>query len=73
MHGRWKRDNEVMAINEKLEALVEEINRLDHWELEACKELCKRAGLESDWENADADTFEEVIYHAAEILGVVIG
>ena len=43
------------------------------WSLEACKELCKRAGLENDWENADADTFEEVIYHAAEILGVVIG
>ena len=33
-----------------LEALVEEINRLNYWELEACKELCKRAGLESDWE-----------------------
>ena len=65
-------DNEVMAINEKLEALVEEINRLNYWEMEACKELCKRARLETDWEDADADTFEEVIYHAAEILGVVI-
>ena len=32
----------------------------------------KRARLETDWEDADADTFEEVIYHAAEILGVVI-
>ena len=55
-----------------LEALVEEINRLNYWEMEACKELCKRARLATDWEDADADTFEEVIYHAAEILGVVI-
>ena len=29
-----------------LEALVEEINRLNYWELEACKELCKRAKFE---------------------------
>ena len=53
-------------------SVVEEINRLNYWEMEACKELCKRARLETDWEDADADTFEEVIYHAAEILGVVI-
>lgn len=54
------------------EMLAKEISEYDYWDEIACKELCKRAGLENDWKDADADTFEEVIYHAAEILGVHI-
>ena len=62
-----------MAKNTVWHTEYSEINRLNYWELEACKELCKRAKLEAEWEDADANTFEKVIYHAAEILGVVIG
>lgn len=54
------------------EMLATEINEYDYWDEATCKELCKRAGLEVEWEDADADIFEEVIYHAAEILGVSI-
>lgn len=54
------------------EMLAAKINECDYWDETTCKELCKRAGLETDWEEADGDTFEEVIYHAAEILGVSI-
>lgn len=35
-------------------------------------ELVKRAGLEDEYEAADGDTFESVIYKAAEVLGVEI-
>ena len=52
--------------------LAAEINEYGYWDEATCKELCKRAGLEVEWEDADGDTFEEVIYHAAEILGVSI-
>ena len=54
------------------EMLAAEINKYGQWDEATCKELCKRAGLEVEWEDADGDTFEEVIYNAAEILGVYI-
>lgn len=54
------------------EMLAAEINEYGYWDEATCKELCKRAGLEVEWEDSDGDTFEEVIYHAAEILGVYI-
>ena len=52
--------------------LAAEINEYDYWDEIACRELCKRAGLETEWENADSDNFEEIIYHSAEILDVYI-
>ena len=52
--------------------LTDYTGEYDYWDESACKELCKRAGLETNWEDADADTFEEIIYHAAEILSVFI-
>ena len=52
--------------------LANEINEYGYWDEIACRELCKRAGLEAELENADSDNFEEIIYHAAEILGVYI-
>ena len=35
-------------------------------------ELARRAGLEDEYEAADGETFESVIYKAAELLGVEI-
>ena len=52
--------------------LAAEIKEQDYWDDIACRELCKRAGLETEWENADSDNFEEIIYHSAEILDVYI-
>lgn len=42
------------------------------WNEEGCRELCEAAGLEKEWEEADGETFESVIYAAAEKLGVEI-
>ena len=35
-------------------------------------ELCERAGMSEEWEAADSDTFESVVYAAAEKLGIQI-
>lgn len=37
-----------------------------------CQELCRLAGLETEWKESDGETFEAVLYEAAEILGVDI-
>ena len=44
----------------------------NEWELEACAELCERAGMSEEWKAADSDTFESVVYAAAEKLGIQI-
>ena len=39
---------------------------------EECGELCRLAGMESEWKEADGETFEEVIFEAAKKLNVEI-
>lgn len=38
------------------------------YDYEQCKEICKRAGLEEEWEEVDSVTFEDVLDEAIEIL-----
>lgn len=40
------------------------------WDIEKCRELCEDAGMLEEWEAADAEEFESVVYKAAEKLGV---
>lgn len=42
------------------------------WDGDACRELCDLAGLADEWDAADGETFEDVVYKAADILGVEI-
>lgn len=50
-----------------------EIIQLDPvWDYDLCRDFCAAAGLESDWDSADGETFESVLYLAAEKLGVEI-
>lgn len=53
-------------------ALAERIRASDIWILEDVKELCIAAGMESEWESADGDTFEYVAQEATDRLGVEI-
>lgn len=57
--------------NEAME-LAARIRKADTWDEDDCKELCDLAGLSDEWKEADGDTFESVLYKAAEILGVEI-
>ena len=42
------------------------------WDFELIEELIEIAGLEEEWNNSDGDNFEDVVYKAAEIIGVDI-
>ena len=42
------------------------------WDFGLLEELCEIAGLEEEWNNSDGENFEDVVYKAAEILGVDI-
>lgn len=55
-----------------LNELAETIRNNPCWDEEALAELCARAGMSSEWEAANPDTFEAVAFAAAETLGVEI-
>lgn len=50
------------------------IREADTWEgcEEECAELCRLAGMESEWKEADGETFESVLIEAAKKLNVEI-
>ena len=52
--------------------LAEKIRNSSTWDYDDLTELCRRAELESEWENADGEKFESIAYRAAKILGVEI-
>ena len=52
--------------------VAEELRNSGEWIPELCDELCELAGLEDEWKEADGETFEQVLYKAAEILNVEI-
>ena len=56
----------------EVETLAERIRKSDTWDPQDCERLCSLARLEDEWEAADDETFETVIYKAAEILGVEV-
>lgn len=52
--------------------LAQSLHGIDSWHVEMCRELCNRAGLLEEFEAAEDDEFEGVIFRAAEILDVEI-
>lgn len=53
------------------EELVDMINDSPCWDDDLNRELCERAGIVNEWDDADEDA-ESVVYKAAKILGVCI-
>lgn len=54
------------------EELAAEIRSQDTWDIDLSRELCRRAGLEDQFDTAVATDFEEVLYKASDILNVEI-
>ena len=54
------------------EEIAKAIRESDYWNREDLHDLCEIAGLEEEFEASDGDSFEEVAYRAAGILGVII-
>ena len=53
-------------------AVAYRISMSDEWSPEDCRRLCELAEIEDEWDAADGETFEQVVFKAAEILGVEI-
>lgn len=53
-------------------AVAYRISMSDEWNPEDCRRLCELAEIEDEWDAADGETFEQVVYKAAEILNVKI-
>ena len=53
-------------------AVAYRISMSDEWNPEDCRRLCELAGIEDEWDAADGETFEQVIFKAAELLRVKI-
>ena len=52
--------------------IAEKLRSVETWDAQLCAELCELAGMSEEWRSADGDTFEQVLYSAAEKLGVEI-
>lgn len=52
--------------------IAEALRSADTWDMELARELCELAGMAEAFDAADGDTFESVIYTAAEKLGVEV-
>ena len=53
-------------------AVAYRISMSDEWNPEDCRRLCELAEIEDEWGAADGETFEQVVFKAAEILNVRI-
>lgn len=52
--------------------IAEELRSTDTWDMDLAHELCALAGMAEAFEAADGETFEPVIYAAADKLGVEV-
>ena len=71
------REEKIMQRNEyyaslSLNELAEEINNNSEWDTEQLQELCYRADMEEEWEQATDETFEAVVNKAADKLEITI-
>lgn len=52
--------------------VAERIRQSGEWVLSDCEKLCDLSGLSEEWESADGETFESILFKAADHLGVGI-
>ena len=52
--------------------IAEALRSADTWDMGLARELCALAGMDDAFDAADGETFESVIYAAADKLGVEI-
>lgn len=59
-------------IEDRAEEIAASMRTSMQWNMGECRELCKLADMEIEWDEADGDTFEGVVQAAADKLGVEI-
>lgn len=55
-----------------VQEIAREIRNSETWDSELLEQLCEEAGMLEEYEAADGETFESVVYKAADILKVEI-
>lgn len=55
-----------------VQEIAKELRGQDVWSMELLELLCDEADLTEEFENADSEAFESVVYKAADILNVEI-
>lgn len=61
-----------MYTEKEIHDLAEKIRNSSEWDLEDLRALCDAAGMLDDFEAADGETFESVVYAAADALHVEV-
>lgn len=56
----------------RAQEIAKEMRAQNTWNDELCRELCELADMSSEWNEADGESFENVIYEAAEKLNVEV-
>lgn len=67
-----RKGDEFTYESEEAQQIAAKIAASDEWSADDCKKLCELADMLKEWEEADGETFESVVYDAAEKLGVEI-
>ena len=55
-----------------VQEIAKELRGQDVWSMELLELLCDEADLTEEFKNADSETFESVVYKAADVLNVEI-
>ena len=59
-------------LNMNVQEIAREIRNSETWDNELLEQLCEAAGLLEEYQSADGETFESVVYKAADVLNVEI-
>lgn len=62
----------VNTLPKSVSGALAEIRAQNTWNSESLKELCDAADMSQEWNEADGETFEAVVFAAAKKLGVEI-
>ena len=62
----------IIMTNTRAQEIAQELNNSQEWNDALLAELCELADMTAGWESADGESFEDVVYAAAEKLGVEI-
>ncbi len=62
----------IKMTNTRAQEIAQELNNSQEWNDALLSELCELADMTAEWESADGESFEDVVYAAAEKLGVEI-
>ena len=71
-HSKDKNTKTKEIYKMNVQEIAKELRGQDVWSMELLELLCDEADLTEEFENADSETFESVVYKAADILNVEI-